>query len=42
MWWICLINMLEMCDEKFNDIIIDINIQQCTFLTLHAKVKCTR
>jgi hypothetical protein len=34
--------MLEMCDQKFNYIIIDINIQQCTkkctFLTLQAKV----
>jgi len=38
MWWICLVNMLEMCDEKFNYIIIDINIQQYTFLTLQAKV----
>ena len=38
MWWICLVNMLEMCDEKFNYIIIDINIQHCTFLSLQAKV----
>ena len=39
MWWICLVNMLEMCDEKVDDIIIDIDIQQCTFLTLKAKVR---
>jgi hypothetical protein len=30
--------MLEMCDEKLNYNVIDINIQQCTFLTLQAKV----
>jgi hypothetical protein len=27
-----------MCDEKFNYDVIDINIQQCTCLTLQAKV----
>ena len=26
-----------MCDVKFSYIITDINIQQCTFLTLQAK-----
>ena len=30
--------MFEMCDEKFSYNVIDINIQQCTFLTLQAKV----
>jgi hypothetical protein len=30
--------MYEMCDEKLNYNVIDINIQQCTFLTLQAKV----
>ena len=38
LWWICLFNMLEMCDEKLNYNVIDINIQQCKFLTLQAKV----
>ena len=30
--------MFEMCDEKLNYNIIEFNIQQCTFLTLQAKV----
>jgi hypothetical protein len=30
--------MFEMCDEKLNYNVIDINIQQCTFVTLQAKV----
>ena len=30
--------MFEMCDEKFSYNVININIQQCTFLTLQAKV----
>ena len=30
--------MFEMCDEKLNYNVIDINIQQCTFLTLQVRV----
>jgi hypothetical protein len=30
--------MFEMYDDKFSSNVIDINIQQCTFLSLQAKV----
>jgi len=30
--------MIAMCDEKFGYNVIDINIHQCTFLSLQANV----
>jgi hypothetical protein len=30
--------MFEMYDDKFSYNVIDVNIQQCTFLSLQAKV----